>query len=144
MATGIQIVFDCAEVDRMAKFWAEALGYKLQDPPDGFASWEDWLRDAGIPESEWDRASAIVDPEGARPRIYFQKVPEPKVAKNRVHIDVNCGGPAGTPLKERRPRVEAEAERLKGLGASELRRQSEHGEFWIVMQDVEGNEFCLQ
>ena len=144
MATGVQIVFDCADVDRMAKFWAEALGYKLQDPPDGFHSWEEWLRDAGIPESEWDRASAIVDPEGGGPRIYFQKVPEPKVTKNRVHIDINCGGPPGTPIEQRQVRAEAEAQRLGGLGASELRRQSEHGEFWIVMQDVEGNEFCLQ
>ena len=57
---------------------------------------------------------------------------------------MNAGGPAGTPVEERRPRVDAKADELKGLGATELRRAEEYGEYWIVMQDPEGNEFCLQ
>lgn len=65
MATGIQVVFDCADPDRLARFWATALHYRVQDPPDGFTSWEAWLADAGVPEDEWNSASAIVDPDGA-------------------------------------------------------------------------------
>jgi catechol 2,3-dioxygenase-like lactoylglutathione lyase family enzyme len=144
MATSFQVTFDCADPDRVARFWATALGYKLQDPPDGFSTWEDWLREMGIPEDQWDAASAIVDPEGARPRFYFQKVPEAKTVKNRVHLDVNVGGGPGTPIDERRPRVDAKAERLIAEGATKIETQDQHGEYWVVMQDPEGNEFCLQ
>jgi len=49
MATGIQVVMDCADPANLAAFWAEALHYKLQDPPDGFATWQDWLKAHGIP-----------------------------------------------------------------------------------------------
>jgi hypothetical protein len=98
----------------------------------------------GVPEERWTAASAIVDPEGRGPRMYFQRVPEPKTVKNRVHLDVNVGGPAGTPMKERRPRVDAAVERLVGEGATKLRPLEEYGEYCVVMQDPEGNEFCLQ
>ncbi len=91
MATSIQVVFDCADPDRMARFWAAALGYKLQDPPPGFATWEAFLEKQGYPRERRDSASAIVDPEGAKPRIFFQKVPEGKTVKNRVHLDLNVG-----------------------------------------------------
>jgi Glyoxalase-like domain len=72
-----------------------------------------------------------------------QNVPEGKTVKNRVHIDINQGTPE-TPMEERRRLVEAEADRLKGFGATQFRRVEEDGEFCIVMQDPEGNEFCLQ
>ena len=144
MATPIQVTFDCADPDRLARFWATALGYKLQDPPEGYASWEEWLAAQGIPKDQWNSASAIVDPDGVGPRIYFQRVPEPKTVKNRVHLDVNAGGGPGTPPDERRSRVNAEVERLVGAGATKLRAAEEHGEYWVVMQDPEGNEFCLQ
>ncbi|HYF66176.1 MAG TPA: VOC family protein, partial [Herpetosiphonaceae bacterium] len=85
MATSVQVVFDCADPTRLSEFWAATLGYKLQDPPGGAASWEEWLTAQGIPESEWNSASAIVDPDGKGPRIFFQRVPEPKTVKNRVH-----------------------------------------------------------
>ena len=116
----MQIVFDCADPDALATFWAAGLRYKKQDPPPGFASWPAWLKAEGIAESEWNSASAIVDPDGAGPRIYFQRVPEGKVVKNRVHLDLNVGGPSGTPLEERRRRVDAEVERLIQLAESEL------------------------
>jgi hypothetical protein len=144
MATGVQVVFDCADPDRLATFWAAALHYIEQPPPEGFASWEDWLRQAGIPEDQWNRASAVVDPDGNGPRIYFQRVPEPKTIKNRMHLDLNVSGPRGTAMEERRQRIGLEVERLTGLGARKLRDNEEYGEFCSVMADPEGNEFCVQ
>jgi hypothetical protein len=144
MAIGVQVVFDCADPDRLARFWAEALGYKLQDPPAGYGSWEDWARDQGIPEERWNDASAVVDPDGHGPRIYLQRVPEPKTVKNRVHLDLNVtGGPSAGPVEQRREQVEAEVERLFGLGATRQRAVEELGVYWVVMQDPEGNEFCV-
>lgn len=144
MATSIQVTFDCADPARLADFWATALGYIKPDPPEGFTTWEDWLRAHGFPEDQWNHASAVEDPDGVRPRIYFQRVPEPKTVKNRVHLDVNAGGPRGTPLEERRRRVYEEVRRLSAAGATKLSEVEEHGGFCVVMQDPEGNEFCLQ
>ena len=142
-ATRTQIVFDCADPDRMAHFWADALHYQIQPPPEGYDSWEDLLREMGVPESEWGNASAIVDPDGVLARIYFQRVPEPKRVKNRVHLDLNQGT-RQMALEERRRLVDAEVERLEGLGATELYRRDEHGEYHVTMADPEGNEFCVQ
>jgi hypothetical protein len=144
MATAFQVTFDCADPDRLATFWAAALGYQKQDPPPGYATWPDFLAAQGIPEDQWDSASAIVDPAGAGARFFFQRVPEPKTAKNRMHLDVNVGGGLNTPVAERRVRVDAEAERLTGLGATRLGAREQHGEYWVVLADPEGNEFCLQ
>ncbi|MGS2648353.1 VOC family protein [Streptosporangium sp. LJ11] len=140
----IQLTFDADDPPSLAAFWAEALGYRLQPPPEGFDSWEAWANAQGIPEEQHSDRSAIVDPDEGRPRFYFQRVPEGKTAKNRLHLDVNVGGPPGTPLEERRKLVEAEVGRLAALGAVEVRTVEEHGEYWTVMTDPEGNEFCLQ
>ena len=142
MGTSFQVVFDCADPTRLAAFWAEALGYLEQNPPEGFATWQDFLQNIGIPEEQWNDANAVVDPDGKLPRIYFQKVPEGKTVKNRVHLDLNVG--AGLEDDERRITVRAEAERLIGCGATLLYEGDERGEFWVTMQDPEGNEFCLQ
>jgi len=145
MATGVQVVIDCTDPAQLAQFWATALHYKVEDPPEGFATWEAWLADAGIPESEWNSASALVDPDGAGPRIYFQRVPESKVVKNRVHLDLNVSAKREVGAEEGRRRVDAEVERLTGVGASVARPGGEErGEYWVVMQDPEGNEFCVQ
>jgi glyoxalase superfamily protein len=144
VATSVQVVFDCADPERLATFWAAALHYQHQDPPEGFDSWPAWLKAQAIPESEWNSANAIVDPAGAGPRIYFQRVPEGKVVKNRVHLDLNVGGPRGTPLDERRRRVDAEVERLVQLGARRSRNVEERGEYFVNMFDPEGNEFDVQ
>jgi hypothetical protein len=144
VASSVQIVFDCADPDKLATFWAEALHYKKQDPPSGFASWPDFLKAQGIPESEWSSASAIVDPDGVGPRIYFQQVPEGKVVKNRVHLDLNVGGPRSAPHDERRRRVDSEVARLVQLGARRSRTVEERGEYFINMFDPEGNEFDVQ
>ena len=54
MATSVQITLDCADPDRLARFWAEALGYKIQDPPEGFDSWEAFLEKIGVPKEQWN------------------------------------------------------------------------------------------
>jgi hypothetical protein len=143
MATSVQVVFDCADPDRVAKFWATALGYKLQDPPKGFATWEDFLRAQNVPEELWNSRSAIVDPQGVGPRLFFQKVPEAKTVKNRVHLDINASQGFGVALEERKKQVNTEVERLIGEGATKVRVGEEMGTYWIVMADPEGNEFCV-
>jgi hypothetical protein len=151
MATSIQIVFDCADPERLGTFWAQALHYKEQDPPAGFASWPDALKALGVPEADWNSAYAIVDPEKKGPRIYFQQMDTPKPGKNRLHMDLNVGGGQSVPLETRRERIDAEVKRLLGLGAREpskvelpWRSAAETGEYWVVMQDPDGNEFCVQ
>jgi len=144
MAISSQVVIDCADPTRLTEFWAVALDYIPEPPPDGFNSWEDWLRANDIPESDWNSAGAIVDPEGVRQRIYFQRVPEQKSVKNRVHLDVNAGGPRGTPADERWTLVVAHSKKCVGAGATILREVQEAGSHWYVMQDPEGNEFCIQ
>lgn len=145
VVTSFQLVFDTADPDREARFWAAALGYELQPPPAGFDSWEAFLRQQGVPEERWNEAAAITDRAGKRPRIYFQRVPEGKTAKNRMHMDLNVAGGAGVPLDERKRRVDAEVARLKGLGATDERGAIEKdGEYWVRMNDPEGNEFCVQ
>jgi hypothetical protein len=144
MAISVQVTFDCADPDRLATFWAEALGYKKADPPAGFDSWEAFLEANKVPKELWNSKSAIVDPDGQGPRIFFQQVPESKQVKNRVHLDVNVGGQLGTPPEERKARVDAAVERITGLGAKTLRVVEEMGERFVVMQDPEGNELCLQ
>jgi Glyoxalase-like domain len=145
MATPIQIVFDTASPDREARFWAAALGYQLQPPPAGFDSWDAFLEKQGIPRERWNDASAIVDPDGKGPRVFFQRVPEGKTAKNRMHMDLNVGGGSAVALDERKRRVDAEVGRLKALGATDERGAMERdGEYWVRMNDPEGNEFCVQ
>jgi hypothetical protein len=134
MANGVQVTFDCADPARLAAFWASALGYVVQPPPEGYDSWPAFLTELGVPESEWNSRSACVDPDGNGPRLFFQQVPEPKTAKNRVHLDVNVG----------HDRIDDEAKRLAGEGATFVRDVTEMGARWIVMADPEGNEFCVQ
>ncbi|MEA2538340.1 MAG: hypothetical protein QOF11_2574 [Chloroflexota bacterium] len=145
MATAFQVAIDCADPARQAQFWAEALHCQIADPPAGFATWDDWARAEGLPEEQWNDGSAIEDPDGKVPRIYFQRVPESKVAKNRVHLDLNVGGGHKIPLDERRRRVTVEVDRLKALGATDERGAIEkRDEYWVRMNDPEGNEFCVE
>jgi len=143
MALGIQIVYDCADPQRLSEFYAAALGYKLQDPPEGFATWEAFLASIGVPEDEWNDGSAVVDPEGKGPRIYFQKMDTPKPGKNRLHIDMNASGGRKVPLEERRRRIDAEVQRILGLGLGAMMVQSdaEGDSYFVTMLDPEGNEF---
>jgi hypothetical protein len=145
MAFRLQVVFDCRDPTKLSMFYAEALHYKLQEPPAGYASWEAWLKDRDIPEEEWNSASAIVDPDGRGPRVYFQRMDTPKLGKNRLHLDINASSGMRVPSVERKVQVKAEVERLVRLGATNDHELDEgDGEYCVIMLDPEGNEFCVQ
>jgi hypothetical protein len=146
MANRFQLVIDCADPEPLARFWAAALGYELEPPPAGFAGWDDYWREVGVPEEELGAGpDRIIDPAGGGPRIWFQVVPEGKAIKNRFHLDVLVGGGRSVPLAERRQRVDAEARRLAELGATMVRVLSEEGldHYGMAMTDPEGNEFDI-
>ncbi|MFI0895878.1 VOC family protein [Streptomyces sp. NPDC020983] len=137
----VQVTFDCAEPERVARFWCEVLGYVVPPAPEGFADWADYER--SLPPERQGAGFACGDPAGVGPRLYFQRVPEGKVVKNRVHLDVRVA--TGLVGEERLAALEAECARLVALGARrlELLPADEENESCLVMQDVEGNEFCL-
>jgi predicted enzyme related to lactoylglutathione lyase len=110
------LTFDCGDTLRVATFWAGVLAFAID-------------RDEDDPE---DDGVLLVDPSKRTRGIYFQSVPEPKVVKNRVHLDLR---PATTMAQE--------VERLRQLGATELRYVDEGHGSWTVMGDTEGNEFCV-
>jgi predicted enzyme related to lactoylglutathione lyase len=107
------LTFDCADPVAVATFWAAAMGYELDDDSD-------------------ETGAYVADPSGRTHGMFFQPVPEAKIAKNRVHLDV-------------RPTTSmaVEVERLKGLGATERGFIEVEGSFWTQMRDPEGNEFCV-
>ncbi|WP_239091298.1 VOC family protein [Asanoa iriomotensis] len=145
----MQITIDCAAPTELAAFWATALRYDLAPPPAGFASWHGWYSSVGVPEEELaglpDAPDRLVDPAGVGPRFWFQRVPEPKTVKNRLHLDLDVSGGRSVPLATRRAQVEAEAARLCTAGATIFRTMDDapNNYFAIVMQDPEGNEFCI-
>ena len=141
MSARFQVTFDAGDPRRLADFWASALGYVSQPPPEGFDSWPDFLASIGVPEDKHDSAWALVDPEGVKPRLFFQKVPEGKTAKNRVHLDIHASVGSG-PEQVDEAREET-VRRLEGLGANRGDEKSEMGLTWVVMTDPEGNEFCV-
>ncbi|MFC7307143.1 VOC family protein [Streptomyces monticola] len=134
-----QVTFDCAEPERLARFWCEVLGYVVPTPPEGFASWDEFKRSQ--PPEQRDAWFACVDPSGVGPRLYFQRVPEGKAAKNRLHLDVRVG--TGLVGEERLAALEAECARLVPLGAVHVRTLYDGNDACIPMQDIEGNEFCI-
>lgn len=136
-----QLTIDCADPGALAAFWAATLGHTLDPPPEGHDDWDSFLDAQGVPEDERNAASAISAEDG--PRIYFQRVPEPKSGKNRLHIDVPVSGGPGEDLDHRIARQDAARDRLVALGASEVGPVTEHGSRWLIMRDPEGNEFCL-
>ncbi|WMX48082.1 VOC family protein [Streptomyces roseicoloratus] len=135
----VQITFDCAEPERLARFWCEVMGYVVPPPPRGFDSWEDF--DRSLPPAQRGSRFACEDPAGVGPRLFFQRVPEGKAVKNRVHLDVRVG--TGLVGEERLAALEAECARLIPLGAVRVRLLYDGHDACIVMRDIEGNEFCL-
>ncbi|QIQ04349.1 VOC family protein [Streptomyces liangshanensis] len=144
MSTKWTVTVDCAQPGELARFWALALGYVERPAPAGFASWEEWFAQHDVPEEEWDDGAYLSDPDGVGPSISFLRVPEAKVAKNRLHLDLQIGGGRETPWEIRWPRVTAARDRLTAAGAMVIREDELQGRpDHFVMADPEGNEFCL-
>lgn len=144
MGAEVQVTFDCHDPAALAAFWAAAIGYKVQDPPSGFDTWDAALKAMGVPEEQRNDASALIDPEGAGPRIFLQRVPEAKTAKNRVHLDIRAA--PGLTGDERMAALERRCAELVAIGASRVARHEPAPPMaggHIVMTDPEGNEFCL-
>jgi Glyoxalase-like domain len=140
MAYSVQVTFDAADPAKLADFWSLALGYVEQPPPEGFDSWEDFAREINLPPEKFGDTAAVVDPEGKGPRIFIQRVPEGKVAKNRVHLDINVTKGHDEAAWRR---VTDHVETLVAAGATVLREVNEPTGRAMVMQDPEGNEFCV-
>jgi hypothetical protein len=140
MATDIQVTIDSAEPHAQADWWAEALGWRVEPQDEAFIR---RMVEAGQADEAdttthrgalvWAVGAAITSPDPGRPRVLFQRVPEARTGKNRVHLDVHVG--AG--------RREAEVARLVGLGATELWREAQGPLEWVTLADPEGNEFCV-
>ena len=139
MARTVQIAVDCHDPERLAEFWCAALGYELRKPPAGHRSWASYSEAVAVqPGEAW---TVIVDPDGHGPGVLFHRVPEAKVGKNRLHLDVFLS--PGSSAEERRPLVAPEVDRLVGLGATYLRTDDDGDDYYAVLQDPEGNEFCV-
>jgi len=151
MSLAIQVTFDTHDPRSLSTFWRDVLGYVHPGPPgvelpegaDPLAAWDEFLDRVGVPAEERNTRSAIEDPDGTGPRLFFQQVPEDKVVKNRVHLDINAAEGVTDPAERHRV-IDAEVTRLTEAGASVVHEMEERGEFWVVMQDPEGNEFCVQ
>lgn len=152
MSRRFQVTFDAHDPRALSTFWRDALGYVHPGPPgvavpdgaDPLAAWDEVLASMGVPEDQRNERSAIEDPDGDGPRVFFQRVPEGKVAKNRVHLDLRAA--PGLDGDARMAALEAECDRLVRLGATRVRRfdpEPPLGAGHIVLQDPEGNEFCL-
>jgi hypothetical protein len=143
MGTRWGLTLDCARPVALAEFWAIALGYEPRPVPAGFASWDEWSAHHGVPEEEWGDGAYLQDPTGAGPTLSLLRVPESKVVKNRLHLDIKVGG-RELPWEERWPLVLAKVEELTGAGATvlyvdEVDGRGDH----VTLADPEGNEFCV-
>lgn len=115
----VQVTFDARDPRRLAAFWAEALGYIERPPPPGFATWEDFGRHVGLPEERWSDYVGLDAPDGVGP-LFFQRVPEGKTAKNRVHLDLNVSEVSDP--DQRRSVVRRRAEQLVAAGGAVQRK----------------------
>jgi hypothetical protein len=139
MSISFQVSFDANDPPALARFWGVALDYVEQPPPEGFATWDEFADQMNIPESRRGDFGSVVDPDGVGPRLFFQRVPEGKTAKNRVHLDVNVSGP-----DHEWSRVTAHVDKLVAAGATLIEERHDETSRWVVLQDPEGNEFCVQ
>ncbi|HEY8546328.1 MAG TPA: VOC family protein [Acidimicrobiales bacterium] len=112
------IVFDCDQPPALAEFWSQVLSRPVD--PDG---------------SEYFVSIGAGGDADAGPAWFFAKVPEPKTAKNRCHVDLHAPD---------RDAVQTEVDRLLALGATLIRApKEEFGAYWATLQDPEGNELCI-
>lgn len=123
MAKPVQIAIDCSDASKLADFWASALELEV------------------VRVTEDGERAFLSDQQGTM-RLLLHRVPEPKTVKNRLHLDVYVS-PWGAPPAEAKPIVDAEAERLCAMGATQLRVFEKPSDYFIVMSDPEGNEFCI-
>jgi len=128
----VQVTIDCADPAALAAFWAAVLGY----PPPDIDGIHAALRALGHREEDLGHWYRIEDPAGPGPRLAFQRVPEAKSVKNRVHLDVTALGDG--------PDARAvEVARLVALGATEVKVVTDEAGTFVILQDPEGNEFCV-
>ena len=141
-----QLTVDCHDPARLAAFWGAALGYLPVPPAEPETTWwKHYQRRLGDEEAFDDR---LFDPEGLRPPLWFQQVPEDKVGKNRLHLDLYASGrDDALPFEERVRLVDAKVDELVGLGAEVRERfrddDPDDAFYFVVMHDPEGNEFCV-
>ncbi|SEG64620.1 hypothetical protein SAMN05444920_103684 [Nonomuraea solani] len=122
MARLRDVVVDCRHPASLARFWAAALdGYAVAPYDEAELT---RLRENGVLDPEDDPTVLV---EGGSPRLWFQRVPERKIGKNRLHLDLRADD------------LDAEMDRLTALGAKLLATHDD----WVVLADPEGNEFCL-
>ncbi|WP_435299625.1 VOC family protein [Timonella sp. A28] len=141
MGYTVQIVQDCAAPHTQADWWAETLEWEVEPSnPEFIQSMIDQghAKNTDVEEHHgnlvWKSGAAISDPTSyGSPRILFQKVPEPKTVKNRMHIDVHVG----------RGELDHARATLEARGATYLHTASQGPHVWITMADLEGNEFCV-
>jgi catechol 2,3-dioxygenase-like lactoylglutathione lyase family enzyme len=139
MALDYQVTVDARDPHRLARFWADALGFEVQDYTEMIRSLLDQgvAREDDVVEFEgmllWRVGAAIIDPPTGR-RILFMRVEGPTPGKNKWHLDLNVG----------RDNIDAEVARLTTLGATERYQVDEPGAFHTTMADPEGNLFCVQ
>ncbi|MBI5090762.1 MAG: VOC family protein [Actinobacteria bacterium] len=107
------VTLDCQDATKLAGFWSEALGRPVDDGAEPFFS------SIGFPAKPGEQA------------WLFIQVPEVKTAKNRMHVDLTTDD------------RHAEVARLVALGATQVGEHDEYGHRWTVLQDPEGNEFCV-
>ena len=144
-----QLTIDANDPAVLARFWAQALGYQPVPPAEPQTTWNAHYR-ARLGEDPRDAAfeDRLFDPDGLRPPIWFQEVPEAKAGKNRLRLDLYpTGRDNALPMERRIEIVEAKAAELIWLGASVERRgrydDPEDPIYYVVMHDPEGNEFCV-
>jgi len=135
MALRVDLTFDCAAAEPLAEFWKLALGYEVEPPPAPFATRDEWAASFGEPEEDEGGGAWLRDPAGVGPRLSFLEVPEPKVAKNRMHLDVRVGR-----SDDQWTRILAKADELVAAGGRVLHTFEGHH---VTMSDPEGNEFCV-
>lgn len=143
MSHSLQIVIACEDPSRLSEFWAPALGYIPEPPPEGFETWDAFADEVGIPAEMRNDIGAVVDPDGVGPRLLFERY-DGGQPNQRVHFDVNVIRDQ-VDEKGRIALLAEERARLEALGATFKREATGiAGEYWIEMFDPEGNWFCVQ
>ena len=141
---GLGITVDCADAHVLARFWRHALGYVESPPPEGWDDWPSFLTDQDVAEAEWGDGATIRPESGDGPSISFLRVPEGKTVKNRVHLDLKVSGGRHLDQEVREARIRATEADLVAHGARSLADVADDGSLdHVVMQDPEGNEFCV-